>query len=242
MLPTLFSIGPFHLYTYGLMFALGVLAAITYLGRLEPVGGLTRNQMIDLILMLTFVGVAGARAFYVFQSWDYFRLNPAEIFAVWQGGLVVYGGVIASLAGLIVFCLVRRISFLALADFYFPAVALAQAFGRIGCFLNGCCWGSVSHLPWAVHYPFLKDPVHPVQIYSSLFDFALFGFLAWRYPRRKFDGEIAFFYFVIYGLGRFMVEYLRGDNLPVLWGLTEAQIISGIIVFLACAVVRKISK
>lgn len=226
MLPELFSLGPIHVYSYGLMFALGVLMAVFYLGKQTPVGGLTQNKIIDLILILTFVGIVGGRLFYIGQHWDYYLENPSEVFAVWEGGLVIYGGIIAALIGLAIFCRVRRVNFFLLTDLYFPAVALAQAFGRVGCFLNGCCWGSPTHLPWAVQFPFLKDPVHPTQIYSSLFNFGLFAFLALRYQRRVFVGEITLYYLLLYSLGRFIVEYLRGDNLPILWGMTSAQVIS----------------
>jgi len=230
MLPTLFSIDPVHLYSYGLMFALGVLAGIYYLSKQKPVEGLTQNQIIDLILVLTFLGIVGGRLFYIFQNWEYYLQNPIEVVAVWQGGLVIYGGIITPLLGLIVFCLVRRINFFALTDLYFPALSLAMAFGRIDCFLNGCCYGTPTNLPWAVQFPFLKDPVHPTQIYFSLFDFILFLVLAWRYPRRLFIGEITLMYLILYGQNRFMGEFYRGDNLPVLWGMTQAQVISLIFV------------
>ncbi len=226
MLPTLFEIGPIHIYSYGLMFALGVLAAIFYLSKQEPVGNLQKNQMVDLILILTFVGVLGGRAFYVLDHWDYFKESPVEAFMIWQGGLVIYGGLIAAVAGLLIFCIVKRINPFRLTDLYFPAVSLAMAFGRIGCFLNGCCWGTPTNLPWAVQFPFLKDPVHPTQIYFSIFDFIVFLVLAWRYPRRAFLGEITIMYLVLYGQNRFSGEFFRGDNLPVLWGMTQAQIIS----------------
>ena len=233
MLPTLFNIGPFHIFSYGLMFAIGVLTAIYYLSKQQPVDGLKQNQIIDLILVLTFVGILGGRLFYIGQHFEYYKENPFETVAIWQGGLVIYGGLIAALIGLIIFCAIRRVNFFELSDLYFPAVSLAMAFGRIGCFLNGCCYGTPTNLPWAVQFPFLKDPVHPTQIYFSLFDFILFVFLAYRYPRREFVGEITVIYMVLYGQNRFMGEFYRGDNLPVLWGMTQAQIISLMFVALA---------
>ncbi|MBI4970890.1 MAG: prolipoprotein diacylglyceryl transferase [Candidatus Omnitrophica bacterium] len=226
MLPIIFSVGPIHLYSYGLMFAIGVLAAIFYLSKQQPVAGLKQNQIIDLILFLTFVGILGGRVFYVLQHFDYYQKNPMEVFAVWQGGLVIYGGLIGAVVGLAIFCLIRRVNFFELTDLYFPAVSLAMAFGRIGCFLNGCCYGTPTHLPWAVKFPFLKEVVHPTQIYFSIFDFILFVFLAYRYPRRSFVGEITIAYLVLYGQNRFMGEYYRGDNIPVIWGMTQAQITS----------------
>ncbi len=235
MLPTLFNIGPFHIYSYGLMFALGVLAAVYYLSKQQPAAGLKSNQIIDLILILTFVGILGGRIFYIAQHWEYYLEHPLESLAVWQGGLVIYGGLIGAVAGLAVFCAVRRVNFFELTDLYFPAVSLAMAFGRVGCFLNGCCWGTPTDLPWAVQFPFLKEPVHPTQLYFSAFDFILFLFLAYRYPRREFVGEITVIYLVLYGQNRFGGEFFRGDNMPVLWGMTQAQIIS--LAFVALAAV-----
>lgn len=235
MLPIIFSLGPVHLYSYGLMFAIGVLAAVYYLSKQQPVAGLKQNHIIDLILILTFVGIIGGRVFYILQHWDYYLENPLEAFAIWQGGLVVYGGLIGAVLGLAVFCFIRRINIFELTDLYFPAVSLAMAFGRIGCFLNGCCYGTPTKLPWGVQFPFLKEPVHPAQIYFSIFDFILFCFLAYRYPRRAFTGEITIAFLVLYGQNRFGGEYFRGDNLPVLWGMTQAQIIS--LAFVAVAAV-----
>ncbi|MBI4398074.1 MAG: prolipoprotein diacylglyceryl transferase [Candidatus Omnitrophica bacterium] len=226
MYPILFEIGQAHLYSYGLMFALGVLAAVFYLSRRPPVAGLETSQIIDLILILTFVGILGGRVFYILQHWDYYLENPLEVFAIWQGGLVIYGGLIAAVAALAVFSWIRRVHFFELTDLYFPAVSLAMAFGRVGCFLNGCCWGTPSNLPWAVQFPFLESPVHPTQLYFALFDLILFLFLAYRYPRRCFTGEITVMYLVLYGQNRFTGEFFRGDNLPVLWGMTQAQLIS----------------
>jgi len=215
------------------MFAIGVLLAIYYLSKQKPIEPLKKNQIIDVILILTFVGIVGARVFFVILNWSYYQNNWLEIFALWEGGLVVYGGIIAGLIGLIVFCRHQKVNFFALADLYFPALALAQAFGRVGCFLNGCCWGTISHAPWAVQFPYFKETVHPTQIYSSLFNLGLFLFLAARYKKKTFDGEVVLLYFVFYSLGRFILEYFRGDNPHLLWNMTIAQLICMALMFIS---------
>ncbi len=230
MHPVLFSFGPITIYSYGLLFALGILSSLFYLSRQEPVAGMKKNQIIDLILLLTLLGVVGARMFFVIQNWAYYQSYPKEIFYFWEGGLVVYGGILSGFLGLLIFCRVKKVSLLDLSDLYFPALALAQSFGRIGCFLNGCCWGTAFYGSWAVQFPLFKELVHPTQIYSSVFNLCLFLLLACRYKRSAFKGEVTLLYFLLYPLGRFVLEIFRGDNMRIFFGMTIAQIICSFLI------------
>ena len=142
------------------------------------------------------------------------------------GGLVYYGGMMASFAGFFLYTKKVRLPFLAAADFTIPYIALTHAFGRIGCFLNGCCFGKPCALPWAVRFPGGIAAVHPVQIYEALFNFGLFVLLRGRYTRRHFAGEITALYLMMYPTGRFVFEFLRGDQPPWLGSLTLHQLLS----------------
>jgi len=124
------------------------------------------------------------------------------------------------------FIWVRRLPFMTMLDLFVPATALAQGFGRIGCFLNGCCFGKVSQVPWAVSFPYLNDPVHPTQLYEAFFCFLLAGFLLFLWNRRLRTGTVAASYFLLYPVGRFVIEFFRGDNQVILLNLTLNQWIS----------------
>lgn len=167
--------------------------------------------------------ILGARGLYVATYWkESFAGAPWwEIFMVQRGGLVFYGGLIGGSLAIILYCRFRRVPMWKLADALAPSIALGYVFGRLGCLMNGCCYGVKCDLPWAITYPrghemFPKDaeradPVHPTQIYDSLLNLVLYLFLAWLYRRKKFDGQIFAVYLVCYAFARSLVEYFRGD-------------------------------
>jgi phosphatidylglycerol:prolipoprotein diacylglycerol transferase len=218
--------GPIPIYSYGFMVALGVAASLFLLAKRAKREGLSPDPWVDLALWVAVTGFLGGRIFYVVQFWDDYLGDLLGILRIWEGGVVFYGGVICALLFLGVYCRVKRISFLKVTDLLVPYAFLTQAFGRVGCFLNGCCYGKTCDLPWAVKYPFLESPVHPTQIYLSLFDLFGFVFLSYLYERRKTVGETTFAYFLTYAAGRFLIEFLRGDHRTVTAGLTVSQLIS----------------
>ncbi|HNV85367.1 MAG TPA: prolipoprotein diacylglyceryl transferase [Candidatus Omnitrophota bacterium] len=226
MHPILFRIGGFSIHTYGVCVALGVLLALLLMKRSTSREGLSPEETADLVLWTTVASFAGARLFYVVQNFDYYRENPLEIFAIWQGGVVFYGGVLGGLAFLGAYSAVQRKSFLKITDFFSPYLLLAHGVGRIGCFLNGCCYGKFTTLPWAVSFPSVPETVHPVQLYEAAFNFSVFPLLIWCHRRKLFEGQTTFLYFLIYGLGRFFLEQFRGDNFDVAGGLTLPQMVS----------------
>ena len=226
MKPILLSFGHFHLYSYGLMVATGVLIALLLmLRRARQDGFPTTNDVYDLVFVTLLTGFLGARTFYVIQNFNWYSANPGKILAFWEGGLIFYGGLIGSFLGVCFFLKAKRISLGRGFDFLMPFIALAHAFGRIGCFLNGCCYGKVCDLPWAVTFPHLSFPVHPTQLYEAAYNFFLFLFLYRRYPQRKFVGEISALYFSGYAIGRFLIEFWRADN-PIWNGLTSNHWVS----------------
>ncbi|MEI9866095.1 MAG: prolipoprotein diacylglyceryl transferase [Limisphaerales bacterium] len=179
---------------------------------------------------------SGARTTYVVTYWkDEFAGQPlTEIFAIWHGGLVFYGGLIgATIAGAIYLCW-KKLPLWKIADILAPSIALGSVFGRIGCLLNGCCYGRACAAPWAITFPADNPlhppttPVHPTEIYDALLNFALYLFLAWLFRRKKFDGQIFAAYLICYALTRSFVEYFRGDytGLHYHFGLTPAQWVS----------------
>lgn len=222
--PVCFHIGSKAVYWYGIMVALGFMACVAHLTILGIRTGRPPNFGSDLAFWLMLSGIVGARIAYVGANLDFYLQNPADIFRVDQGGLIYYGGFIGAFIAGVVFARIKRINILALADFAVSALPLGHAFGRIGCFLNGCCFGGISSSPWSV----CREGVsrHPVQLYEAAFNFVLYVLLAWFYRRRKRDGEVLALYCMLYPLARFLLEFLRGDERLSWHGFSYAQIIS----------------
>lgn len=210
MKPVLFSFGALHLYSYGLCIAVGVLVSVFLMQRRAQREGFPKPEdVLDISFTVLVWGLLGARLFYVLQNLSYYRAEPLKIFAVWEGGLIFYGGLAAACLGFLRALRKKKLPFWKSLDFLSPYVALAHAFGRIGCFLNGCCFGRGCDLPWAVRFPEVPYAVHPAQLYEAAYDVLLFAFLVKRRARARFDGEIGLLYFLLYGMGRYTVEFVR---------------------------------
>ncbi|NOY86245.1 MAG: prolipoprotein diacylglyceryl transferase [Deltaproteobacteria bacterium] len=219
MFPELLHIGPLTLHTYGLMVALGMLAGITLAEYLNRKQGGEPGRIVDLSLIVILSGLLGARTLFIIINLSYYQSHPLEMVMVWKGGLVFFGGLIGGLIGLLVAILIYRMPLWRTLDIAAPGLTLGHALGRIGCFSAGCGYGRPTDLPWAVIFTdprslatgVLGIPVHPTQLYSSLALLILTVFLVWKTPRRRFDGQIAALYIIIYCIFRFGVEFLRGD-------------------------------
>lgn len=219
MHPIAIDLGPFAIHWYGVMVALGFVAGLWTASRRGLASGITAEQIIDIGPWLILGAIVGARTLFVISYWqESFAGRPLwEIFAVWQGGLVFYGGLIgATLAG-IIYIRLKKLPLWKMGDILAPSIALGYFFGRIGCLLNGCCYGRACDLPWAIQFPASNPlnpptyPVHPTEAYDSLLNLILYAALAWLFRRKKFDGQIFALYLVGYALSRSFVEMFRGD-------------------------------
>lgn len=224
MHPILLKLGPLTIYSYGAFVALGFAAATFLIYRRASDFGIDKDNTLDLLILMLVTGIVGARLLYVFLNLDYYRDNPYEIMALSRGGLVWYGGFFAALASSIIYMKRNGMGFWNTMDLIVPYVALAQALGRIGCFFNGCCYGSGGF---------------PVQLYSSLLLVAIFVILRLWQDRRKFTGEIFLGYCMLYSLKRFGVEFFRADNPRILTGLTMSQVISLAVICISVSVFIK---
>jgi len=223
MKPVLFSFGSLSLYSFGVMVGLGILLSITLMMRHAKREGIfTRDDIFDFVFVIVFFGFIGGRLFYVFENFSYYVSNPLSIFKIWEGGLIFYGGQLFALLGGLLFVRRKKMSLWPALDFVTPYIALSHAFGRIGCFLNGCCYGKFCDLPWGVKFPRLGYHVHPTQLYEAFFNVALFVFLYVLTPKKKFKGQIALLYFMGYAMSRFTIEFWREPS--VVWAsLTSNQ-------------------
>lgn len=223
------------IYWYGICVALGFLAALLHWRAVGRRLGLPEGIASDLAFLVMFGGILGARALYVAANWSHYSAHPSEILRIDQGGLIFYGGFLAAVAGVILMARVRRIPMWALGDFTISAVPLGHALGRIGCLLNGCCYGTLCDLPWAVHTAGAWR--HPVQGYEALFDLALFVALRALLIRPHRPGAVVSLYLVAYGTWRFCIEFLRGDPRMEGWaGINASQTLSVALVLAGIAV------
>jgi phosphatidylglycerol:prolipoprotein diacylglycerol transferase len=202
------------------MVALGFVAGLWTASRRASLAGMAPEKVLDLGPWLIVGSIIGARILYVISYWnEEFAGRPlVEIFKVWRGGLVFYGGFIGACLACILYARLKKAPLWKLADVMAPSVALGSAFGRIGCLMNGCCYGRECHLPWAITFPSgvphpapAGIPLHPTQIYDSLLNLAFYFFLAWFFRRRKFDGQVFAVFLLGYAVLRSLVEFFRGD-------------------------------
>ena len=234
MHPIAFNIGGYSVHWYGVMVALGFLAGLWTASRRALLVGIDGEKIYDLGPWLIIGTLVGARALYVITFWNsQFAGKPfLDVFKIWEGGLVFYGGLIGATISGILGVRIKKLPLWKVADIIAPSIALGHAFGRIGCLMNGCCYGRACAAPWAIHFPADHETggvgVHPTEIYESLLNFSLYFGLAWLFRRRKFDGQVFGIYLVSYAFIRAFVEMFRGDY-PVSqihFGLTPAQMVS----------------
>lgn len=190
----------------------------------------------DVTLWIMAGVILGARIVYVITYWqEEFAGQPlSEIFMIQHGGLVFYGGLIGAMVAATIYLRWKKLPMWKIADTLAPSIALGSVFGRIGCLLNGCCYGRACDLPWAITFPADNPlhpptyPVHPTEIYDALLNLGLYVFLAWLFRRKKFDGQVFATYLVGYAITRSFVEYFRGDYDAAHhhFGLTPGQVVS----------------
>lgn len=242
MYPVLIRIYGIPIYSYGLFLALAFLVCVILVLRRAVSIGIAPHHILDLCLYTIISGIIGARLLYVVLNWDYYIIHPAEILLLNKGGLDFYGGFILALIIAVLFVKKRRLPLLEISDIIILYLPLGQAIGRIGCFLNGCCYGRPTDLIFGVQFPPYSLPsqqfgsnhfIHPTQIYSSIIDLFIFIILDLRIKHKRFNGQIVLDYMFIYGTARFLLEYLRADNPAVFCGLSIPQIVSILMIITA---------
>jgi phosphatidylglycerol:prolipoprotein diacylglycerol transferase len=229
MHPIICKIGPFTLYSYGLMLVLAFIIGSLLASRQAKREKINPEIILNLCFIAFICGIVGARIFYIFENLSYYLRNPAEIIMLQRGGLSWFGGLImGGLAG--VFYLRRRkLKIYKIFDIIAPYLALAQSIGRFGCLLNGCCYGKAS-VKFGIYFVTHNAVLIPTQLYSSLTLIFIFIILKIFQDRPHQEGQIFFLYLLLYSIKRFFIEFWRADNPVIFLGLTLFQILS-ILVF-----------
>lgn len=243
MHPILFQWGPLTIYSYGVMMACAFIIG-TYLAQKEAaLQAVDSQKIVDLTLWLVLFGIVGARLLYVLQNLAFYRVNPLEIIMLQRGGLSYFGGFLSALLCAVLFLRKNGLPVWKVLDILAPFLALGQAVGRIGCLLNGCCFGKPSSFCLSLDFP--GDPVarYPVQVCSSLLLLLLFlllrrGQISAR-GKKLSEGKIFLLYCCGYSLIRFLLEFIRGDHQVLLFGLTVYQYISAGIFIIAGSLLWK---
>jgi phosphatidylglycerol---prolipoprotein diacylglyceryl transferase len=230
----LFSLGPIHIYFFGLMIALGIIAALLFAERQGKIRGIDEDTIYNITILVVISGVIGARLFYVlFYNPSYYFRNPKELFQISEGGLSIHGGIFTAILAGIFYCKRKNISFFKLADIIVMAVALAQGIGRIGCDVFGKAMGNTA--PWGI--TIAGQILHPAQVYEFILDYILFVVLLRRSQKQKYEGELFSIYIISFPIIRAIVEFFRIN--PTVWGpfsishlLSLVLIIPGVIVWI----------
>ena len=218
MYPILFKIGPLTIHTYGLFVATGFLIGIYLATRQATKEGIPSQKIVDLGFYILLASIVGSRLFYILVNPSHYMSNPLDIFKIWEGGLVFYGGILLVIPIVIWYVRKNNIGLWKTADVFAPSIAIGHAFGRIGCFSAGCCYGRIAEsLPWSVIFTSpeclapLNVPLHPTQLYEAGAEAVNFLILITLRKYKSFNGQLFFTYILIYSVIRFTIEFFRGD-------------------------------
>ena len=228
----LLTIGPFTVYGYGLMIAIGIVAGCLTAEYRARKQGLDSEQIFPMVLWCLVGGFLCAKLLFGITEWKSIIQDPGFMMETLRSGFVVFGGIIGGILTGFLYCRIRKRVFFKYADVILPSVALAQGFGRIGCFLAGCCYGKETESVFSVIFQNSEyAPNHvaliPTQLYSGGLDFLHFLLLLLIARNKKEDGQVTACYLIFYSIGRFVIEFFRGDIIRGSVGiLSTSQFIS----------------
>jgi phosphatidylglycerol:prolipoprotein diacylglycerol transferase len=262
MLPILFEIPAWNLkiHAYGVMIFLACTGALWITAWRAKRERLNVDNVYELAAWLFLGGVIGARALFVIQHPETIH-TPWDLIRSWQGGNIFYGCIMGGLTGSLLYWWRRPFPFWPMADAVAPALAVGITLGRLGCFLNGCCFGALCDRPWSVRYPAGSHawiaqieqgilppaascslPVHPTQLYAAGAGLVILVIMSLYFPRRRRDGEIMALLMILYPLTRWPIESLRGDEQVLFAGMTLSQNISVSLFLMGLMLVVRLSK
>jgi phosphatidylglycerol:prolipoprotein diacylglycerol transferase len=231
MKPVLFEVFGVKIYGYGLMIAIGILVAMTIFIKKAKLKGYDEDSVFNMIITAVIGGIIGGKVLYIITEFKEIVKDPSIIFKDFGLGFVIYGAIMGGALAVYIYCRRKQWSMLQISDLLIPAVAIAQGFGRIGCFLAGCCYGAETTSALSVVFPEeglapAGVHLHPTQLYSSAFDFLLGFFLLWYYNKTNKRGRTLSLYLILYSIGRFMVEFIRNDPRGNVGILSTSQFIA----------------
>ncbi|MDH4617125.1 prolipoprotein diacylglyceryl transferase [Brevibacillus sp. AY1] len=239
--PVAIALGPIKIHWYGIIMGLAFLLG-TYLARYNAKkSGIDADHVMNMVVLIIPAAIICARAYYVIFEWSQYKDNLLSIFAVWEGGLAIHGGLIGGVLAGAWYVRKHKLSFLLVGDVLIPSVILGQAIGRWGNFINREAHGDVASEQFMQYFPaFIRDQMyiqgqyyHPTFLYESLWNLVVFAILLLTlYYWKKFNGQVLFSYMILYSIGRFFIEGMRTDSLLIADTLRVAQLISLLLIAL----------
>jgi len=244
------NLGPVTIYWYGIFIVLGALAGIFVAIKLAKKIGFIADDVYNIAFYAVISGIIGARVYAVMLEYQYYLANPAEIIAIWHGGLAIHGAIIGGALAVIIYCYQKKQSILAWADIAAPALALAQAIGRWGNYFNQEIFGTPTNLPWGIPIQEQFRPLlyktathfHPTFLYESilnLVNFAILFILFFKLKNTKLRGAIFLVYLINYSLIRIAMEFLRTDSTLLLAGIRLPILVSGGLILISTMILLK---
>ncbi|MBT3720984.1 prolipoprotein diacylglyceryl transferase [archaeon] len=234
--PDIITVGPLSIRFYGMVYALGFLLInhiLMQVSKKKKIKNLTNDRVSDLVVWSMILGIIGARIFNTIIEWGYYSKNPAQIIAIWNGGLAYQGGLAFALVYIYYYCKKYKISVIKLTDIVAAPMALTIAFGRIANFINSEHLGFVTNVSWCVKFVRVDDLCrHPAQIYQAFTQFLLFGILILLGKHTKKIGIRTWTFITGYGFLRFITDFYRTDMSRILFGLTLTQIVNLLMFFI----------
>jgi phosphatidylglycerol:prolipoprotein diacylglycerol transferase len=229
--PVAFSIGAFEVRWYGIMVVLAIVAVIA-ISLLEARRvGMPTEHIYNVGLWAIIGGIVVSRLFHIIDKWDYYVAHPEQI--IHFEGLTVYGAVIGAILGVLIYAWVKKLSFWQIGDIAAPGALVGQAIGRVGCTLNGCCYGLPTSLPWGIIYTYPGsygpgEAVHPTQIYHLLWNLIAFAIIWSLRTRLKPVGSVFLAYLALYAAGDLGIRFVRAGEpfrSGILFNMQQAQLI-----------------
>jgi phosphatidylglycerol:prolipoprotein diacylglycerol transferase len=222
MFPILLKIGPVTIHTYGFTMALGVALGLWFVYSQAKKHDLSGSRLIDMGFYTIIISLVGAKLILLVGNFSYYTSYPKELLSLARSGGVFQGGLTFGFLFALWYLRRHKIPLWKTADLIGPALALGHAFGRIGCFAAGCCYGRACDMPWGITFSnsYAHDltgitqgqPIHPTQLYETVMNFVNFVVLFLILKKKKFDGQVFSFYIINYSIIRFFIEYYRGDH------------------------------
>lgn len=231
-----FSLFGIDVMWYGVLIGLGIVLAFIYAAYAVKKTELSQDDFLNMVIIALPCAIIGARAYYVIFNWSAYSGNIMEIFAIRNGGLAIYGGIIAAALVVIIYCRIKKIRIGIPFDLLAVGLPMAQAIGRWGNFINGEAYGRQTTLPWAMSIGNYATMVHPTFLYESLWNIGSVILVLIAKKFKKFDGELFCVYMIWYGIGRFLIEGLRTDSL-YLGVFRVSQIVASLSVVLGIAII-----
>jgi len=251
--PKLFELGPFTVYTYGVLLAVSYLIGLKMAMSRAKTRGLDSNRVLDLGIYIIIAALVGAKALLAIVDFNVYWNSPREILSLLRSGGVFYGGLILAVAVAFRYILKHGMPLWTTCDVFAPGIALGHVVGRFGCLFAGCCYGKETHVPWAITFrdPFaaanvgtpLGVPLHPTQLYEAGAELLILLLLLGMERRsRGFPGRTFWLYMLLYGVSRFIIEFYRGDERGTVLMFSTSQFISVLLVPLAIVMLFVLSR